>query len=257
MKFFVSYRFEGLLTMMWSEFLRFKRFWTFLVSKLTLSTALESCSWTKGLSRVLAKALRTLVKSVNAASLIPFDSVPLAARYCSVWFPGKSVGKSVGKFRKNPFEIAPNECVSFLFGCWENWWENEGKSKWKFVSSMCLFDCFKFYWTLNFLGNQTSHLSILCNLILILQIVGTSRSFQKKRVAGVAGVAATMAVSDSEDSYSSSNHRRSKSNNSHNSNKFQSFSPSTPPPTSVNYRTAKRRKGIPHRAPMGGLVLEY
>ncbi|KAG6577715.1 hypothetical protein SDJN03_25289, partial [Cucurbita argyrosperma subsp. sororia] len=93
------------------------------------------------------------------------------------------------------------------------------------------------------------------------KIVGTSRSFQKKRVAGVAGmagVAATMAVSDSEDSYSSSsNHRRSKSNNSHNSNKFQSFSPSTPPPTSINYRTAKRRKGIPHRAPMGGLVLEY
>uniref|UniRef100_A0A7N0UXK3 PLATZ transcription factor family protein n=2 Tax=Kalanchoe fedtschenkoi TaxID=63787 RepID=A0A7N0UXK3_KALFE len=33
-----------------------------------------------------------------------------------------------------------------------------------------------------------------------------------------------------------------------------SFSPSTPPPTSVNYRTAKRRKGIPHRAPLGVLI---
>ncbi|KAB2055354.1 hypothetical protein ES319_A11G031700v1 [Gossypium barbadense] len=36
-------------------------------------------------------------------------------------------------------------------------------------------------------------------------------------------------------------------------NKVQSFRPSTPPPT----RTAKRRKGIPHRAPMGGLIIEY
>ncbi|CAM8984540.1 unnamed protein product [Rhodiola kirilowii] len=34
-----------------------------------------------------------------------------------------------------------------------------------------------------------------------------------------------------------------------------SFSPSTPPPpTYVNYRTAKRRKGIPHRAPLGVLM---
>ncbi|MED6183268.1 hypothetical protein PIB30_036348 [Stylosanthes scabra] len=35
---------------------------------------------------------------------------------------------------------------------------------------------------------------------------------------------------------------------------IQSFTPSTPPP----YRTAKRRKGVPHRAPMGGgLIIEY
>ncbi|KAL4376919.1 hypothetical protein GQ457_02G028380 [Hibiscus cannabinus] len=39
--------------------------------------------------------------------------------------------------------------------------------------------------------------------------------------------------------------------------KVQSFRPSTPPPTAVNYRTAKRRKGVPHRAPMGGLIIEY
>ncbi|XP_058096946.1 protein RGF1 INDUCIBLE TRANSCRIPTION FACTOR 1-like [Magnolia sinica] len=32
---------------------------------------------------------------------------------------------------------------------------------------------------------------------------------------------------------------------------LDSISPPTPPPTGVNYRTANRRKGIPHRAPMG------
>ncbi|XP_015575222.1 protein RGF1 INDUCIBLE TRANSCRIPTION FACTOR 1 isoform X2 [Ricinus communis] len=39
--------------------------------------------------------------------------------------------------------------------------------------------------------------------------------------------------------------------------KIQSFTPSTPPPTAVNYRTAKRRKGVPHRSPMGGFIIEY
>ncbi|XP_047327003.1 protein RGF1 INDUCIBLE TRANSCRIPTION FACTOR 1-like [Impatiens glandulifera] len=58
----------------------------------------------------------------------------------------------------------------------------------------------------------------------------------------------TEAISDDSCSSSSSHGRRD--------NKIQSFSPSTPPPTAVNYRTAKRRKGIPHRAPMG-LVVEY
>ncbi|GMN30574.1 hypothetical protein TIFTF001_002856 [Ficus carica] len=79
------------------------------------------------------------------------------------------------------------------------------------------------------------------------KIVGTSKNFQKKK---------QMASDSEEDSYSSSSsHGRSKSNNSN--SKVQSFTPSTPPPTSVNYRTAKRRKGIPHRAPMGGLIIEY
>lgn len=56
--------------------------------------------------------------------------------------------------------------------------------------------------------------------------------------------------SDSEDSYGSSHRKQNK--------EVASFTPSTPPPTLVvnNYRTAKRRKGIPHRAPMGGLVME-
>ncbi|KAB1670976.1 hypothetical protein [Gossypium barbadense] len=86
------------------------------------------------------------------------------------------------------------------------------------------------------------------------KVVGTSKDFQKKkRQMGMA--------SDSEDSYSSSSsssHRNYlKNSNNNNNNKVQSFSPSTPPPTSVNYRTAKRRKGIPHRAPMAGLIIEY
>lgn len=40
--------------------------------------------------------------------------------------------------------------------------------------------------------------------------------------------------------------------------KIQSFTPSTPPPTSLSYRTtAKRRKGVPHRSPTGGFIIEY
>jgi len=76
------------------------------------------------------------------------------------------------------------------------------------------------------------------------KIVGTSKNFQKKKRHSAA------MASDSEDSYSSSSHGREKS-------KVRGFTPSTPPPTSANYRTAKRRKGIPHRAPMGGLIIEY
>ncbi|KAJ4728669.1 PLATZ transcription factor family protein [Melia azedarach] len=84
------------------------------------------------------------------------------------------------------------------------------------------------------------------------KIVGTSKNFQKKRKNRPA------MGSDSEDSYSSSSHGKLKSNNGNNIiNKVQSFSPSTPPPTAVNYRMGKRRKGIPHRAPMGGLMIEY
>ncbi|GFS32588.1 PLATZ transcription factor family protein [Actinidia rufa] len=85
------------------------------------------------------------------------------------------------------------------------------------------------------------------------KIVGTSHNFERKRKHSrekkYLATAAAMVGSESEDSYSSSSRVRS-----NNSNKFQSFTPSTPPPTVVNYRTAKRRKGIPHRAPMGGLV---
>ncbi|XP_042497567.1 protein RGF1 INDUCIBLE TRANSCRIPTION FACTOR 1-like [Macadamia integrifolia] len=76
------------------------------------------------------------------------------------------------------------------------------------------------------------------------KIVGSSKNFRKKkRHQGLA--------SDEEESYSSS------SSHGNEKKKVQSFTPSTPPPTAVNYRTAKRRKGIPHRAPMGGLIIQY
>ncbi|KAI9070701.1 hypothetical protein K1719_017623 [Acacia pycnantha] len=84
------------------------------------------------------------------------------------------------------------------------------------------------------------------------KIVGTSRNFQRKKKQSAA--AGTMA-SDSEDSYSSSSSQGGRQKNG--KSPVQSFTPSTPPPTSVNYKTAKRRKGIPHRAPMGGLIIEY
>ncbi|TQD95509.1 hypothetical protein C1H46_018865 [Malus baccata] len=88
------------------------------------------------------------------------------------------------------------------------------------------------------------------------KIVGTSSSNPQKKKNKYSKA---MAGSDSDDSYSSSSHgiARFKSNSHHGNNKVQSFTPSTPPPTSANYRAAKRRKGIPHRAPMGGLIIEY
>ncbi|XP_020094577.1 uncharacterized protein LOC109714385 [Ananas comosus] len=58
-------------------------------------------------------------------------------------------------------------------------------------------------------------------------------------------------TSDSDESYTST------SRGSEKSSVVQSFTPSTPPPTSISYRSAKRRKGIPHRAPFGSLILEF
>ncbi|GMI71765.1 hypothetical protein like AT4G17900 [Hibiscus trionum] len=80
------------------------------------------------------------------------------------------------------------------------------------------------------------------------KFVGTSKNFQKKKRQ-------MRMESESEDSFSSSSSSHGKLKKM--KNKVQCFSPSTPPPTSVNYRTAKRRKGIPHRAPMAGLIIEY
>lgn len=81
------------------------------------------------------------------------------------------------------------------------------------------------------------------------KIVGTSKNFVKKKLLQ------PMASSDSEDSYSSSSSKQH--NSSKTKTKLHSFSPSTPPPTVSNYRMTKRRKGIPHRAPMGCLIVEY
>ncbi|CAN1334095.1 Protein RGF1 INDUCIBLE TRANSCRIPTION FACTOR 1 [Linum perenne] len=86
------------------------------------------------------------------------------------------------------------------------------------------------------------------------KVVGTSKNFEKrKRKRYVA-----MGSSDSEESYDSHSHGLGRYKNKYNNvDKVESFSPSTPPPTSMSFRTAKRRKGIPHRAPMGGLIIEY
>lgn len=54
---------------------------------------------------------------------------------------------------------------------------------------------------------------------------------------------------------------QSDSEQSLNSKKIiEGFNPPTPPRTvaaSVNHRTAKRRKGVPHRAPLGALIIQY
>ncbi|XP_039056483.1 uncharacterized protein LOC120199497 [Hibiscus syriacus] len=79
------------------------------------------------------------------------------------------------------------------------------------------------------------------------KIVGTSNNFQKRKKRQSA------MASDSEDSsYSSSSHGMVKKKD-----KVQSFCPSTPPPKSVRYRSGNRRKGVPHRAPMGCLIIQY
>ncbi|KAI3505366.1 hypothetical protein L1887_27474 [Cichorium endivia] len=88
------------------------------------------------------------------------------------------------------------------------------------------------------------------------KIVGTSRNFERKKQISPENRHLMTAMSDSEDSYSSSSHGRRGSNYTSRIH-IQSFTPSTPPPTAASFRTAKRRKGIPHRAPMGGLIIEY
>ncbi|MED6218062.1 hypothetical protein PIB30_023441 [Stylosanthes scabra] len=72
------------------------------------------------------------------------------------------------------------------------------------------------------------------------KIAGTTNKFRKKKKLEDGD-------SDGEESMNGSGR-----------NRIQSFTPSTPPPTAANYRTAKRRKGVPHRSPMGGgLIIEY
>ncbi|KAL8552861.1 hypothetical protein ACS0TY_001513 [Phlomoides rotata] len=82
------------------------------------------------------------------------------------------------------------------------------------------------------------------------KIAGTSINFQRKKKHSP-GTKRGQSASDSDASYSSSS-----SSHGRNSNKLPSFTPSTPPPTAANNRPAKRRKGIPHRAPMGGLTID-
>ncbi|RRT50099.1 hypothetical protein B296_00020951 [Ensete ventricosum] len=72
-------------------------------------------------------------------------------------------------------------------------------------------------------------------------IAGTGNDRSDKKSANKNEMAA---ASDSEESYTGSSHVT------------QSFSPSTPPPAVRSYRSSKKRKGIPHRAPFEGLVSE-
>ncbi|URE23772.1 PLATZ transcription factor [Musa troglodytarum] len=73
------------------------------------------------------------------------------------------------------------------------------------------------------------------------KIAGTANDRSEKKSTKKNEMAA---ASDSEESYTSSSHVT------------QSFSPSTPLPAVMSYRSSKRRKGIPHRAPFGSLLLE-
>jgi predicted nucleic acid-binding Zn ribbon protein len=85
---------------------------------------------------------------------------------------------------------------------------------------------------------------------LSCKLVGTSKNFRKKKME-----MDIMGSSDSEKSIKGIGHSGRRIKNK----KIERFSPSTPPQTAaVNYRAAKRRKGIPHRSPMGGvLLLQY
>ncbi|XP_011044452.1 PREDICTED: uncharacterized protein LOC105139637 isoform X2 [Populus euphratica] len=79
---------------------------------------------------------------------------------------------------------------------------------------------------------------------LACKIVGTSENFRKKKRYK------EMDGPDTEKSMAGTSNESAKS-------KAQSFTPSTPPPTAVNYRTTKRRKGVPQRSPMGRFIIEY
>ncbi|CAN8313993.1 unnamed protein product [Cochlearia groenlandica] len=79
------------------------------------------------------------------------------------------------------------------------------------------------------------------------KISGISKNIAKKRKSWMNN------LSDSDDSYSSIVVEGFKKNN----DMVNSFTPSTPPLSVVSRRITKRRKGIPHRAPFGGLIIEY
>ncbi|GFQ03473.1 hypothetical protein PHJA_002491100 [Phtheirospermum japonicum] len=74
---------------------------------------------------------------------------------------------------------------------------------------------------------------------------GTSKDFHKEKIIRTDIIGG----SDSDESiYSQHSKNRSKT---------QSFTPSTPPRTAMmNFRSPKRRKGVPHRAPTGAIFIE-
>ncbi|OAY43363.1 protein RGF1 INDUCIBLE TRANSCRIPTION FACTOR 1 [Manihot esculenta] len=97
-----------------------------------------------------------------------------------------------------------------------------------------------------------SLLDSFCFCSLGCKIAGTSNSFKKKKMHKEMDES-----SDAEESMNDSIRIMNKGSDN-NKCKIQSFTPSTPPPTSLSYRTtAKRRKGVPHRSPTGGFIIEY
>lgn len=92
------------------------------------------------------------------------------------------------------------------------------------------------------------------------KINGTSMNFwKKKKIKETAAAGYSNSDSDQESSripYNDNHHHHRAMKN-----RIRSFSPSTPPRTAgssaFSYRSAKRRKGIPHRAPLGALAIEY
>ncbi|KAK8916460.1 hypothetical protein KSP39_PZI022846 [Platanthera zijinensis] len=87
--------------------------------------------------------------------------------------------------------------------------------------------------------------SLGCKIVGISDGAGMEKTRKKKKMMknrAAAPSPASSPVSDSEESSSTV---------------VQSFTPSTPPPTALGFRTAKRRKGIPHRAPFSSLILEF
>ncbi|CAM0903088.1 unnamed protein product [Alopecurus aequalis] len=88
------------------------------------------------------------------------------------------------------------------------------------------------------------------------KIVGTSGEYRgrKKHAAGQKrklNKKGSAVPSDSDDSSTIT------SGGSDKSSVVQSFSPSTPPATANSHRSAKRRKGIPHRSPFGSLIVDF
>ncbi|XP_074575610.1 protein RGF1 INDUCIBLE TRANSCRIPTION FACTOR 1-like isoform X2 [Curcuma longa] len=82
----------------------------------------------------------------------------------------------------------------------------------------------------------------------------TKKNKKKKKMLKLKKKPSAEGDSDSEEEEESDT---SSSRGSDKSNVTQSFSPSTPPPTAASFRSAKRRKGIPRRAPFGSLIVEY
>ncbi|KAL8112671.1 hypothetical protein AgCh_020111 [Apium graveolens] len=82
------------------------------------------------------------------------------------------------------------------------------------------------------------------------KIAGTSNFFVKNHFK-------TLAWDVGESYYSSGGSSNEHGQQRSNIGNGKGFSPSTPLTTTVNFKTSNRRKGIPRRAPTGGLIIEY